>query len=87
MSALRRLERPDEYGQLADVVMPFVEKAWKDLQNPEEGEVRFEYDHYLKMWALTEPKIDADFVLLDEAQDTNPVLEQAFALNAATPNW
>ncbi|EDY60680.1 DNA helicase [Streptomyces sviceus ATCC 29083] len=59
--------------------MPFVAKAWKDLQDPEDGVVRFEHDHYLKMWALTEPKIEADFLLLDEAQDTNPVLERVFA--------
>ncbi|MFF7771795.1 UvrD-helicase domain-containing protein [Streptomyces massasporeus] len=41
--------------------------------------VRFEHDHYLKMWALTEPKLEADFLFLDEAQDTNPVLEKVFA--------
>ncbi|RPK80145.1 DNA-dependent helicase II [Streptomyces sp. ADI98-12] len=77
--ALRRLGTPDERAQLAAAVMPFAEKAWTDLQNPERGEVRFEHDHYLKMWALTEPKIEADFLFLDEAQDTNPVLEQVFA--------
>ncbi|MER6452148.1 UvrD-helicase domain-containing protein [Streptomyces sp900105245] len=76
---LRRLGAPDERAQLAEAVMPFVEKAWKDLQNPEDGAVRFDHDHYLKLWALTEPKIEADFLLLDEAQDTNPVLEQVFA--------
>lgn len=53
-------------------------RAWADLQDPDQGVVRFEHDHYLKMWALTEPKIDADFVFLDEAQDTNPVLENIF---------
>ncbi|WP_367324534.1 UvrD-helicase domain-containing protein [Streptomyces sp. HUAS ZL42] len=77
--ALRRLGSLEEGAQLAEAVMPFVVKAWADLQNPEEGVVRFEHDHYLKMWALTEPKIEADFLLLDEAQDTNPVLEQVFA--------
>ncbi|GCB52418.1 hypothetical protein SNL152K_9774 [Streptomyces sp. NL15-2K] len=77
--ALRRLVTPDERAQLVDSVMSFVAKAWTDLQNPDEGVVRFEHDHYLKMWALTEPKIEADFLLLDEAQDTNPVLEQVFA--------
>ncbi|SCD63695.1 UvrD/REP helicase N-terminal domain-containing protein [Streptomyces sp. DvalAA-14] len=35
-------------------------------------------DHYLKIWALTRPEIPADFLLLDEAQDTNPVVEQVF---------
>ena len=77
--ALRRLVTPNERAQLVEAVMPFVGKAWKDLQNPDDGVVRFEHDHYLKMWALTEPKIQADFLLLDEAQDTNPVLEQVFA--------
>lgn len=28
------------------------------------------------MWALSEPVLPGDFLLLDEAQDTNPVLEQ-----------
>ncbi|MDQ0831428.1 superfamily I DNA/RNA helicase [Streptomyces achromogenes] len=77
--SLRRIEGPDERSQLADEVMPFAQRAWADLQNPEQGVVRFEHDHYLKMWALTEPKIEADFLFLDEAQDTNPVLEQVFA--------
>ncbi|MGW5472497.1 UvrD-helicase domain-containing protein [Streptomyces chartreusis] len=76
---LRRLVTADERAQLADAVMPFARKAWTDLQNPTNGVVRFEHDHYLKMWALTEPKIEADFLFLDEAQDTNPVLEQVFA--------
>ncbi|CAM5618793.1 hypothetical protein SHIRM173S_06415 [Streptomyces hirsutus] len=37
-----------------------------------------DHDHYLKIWALTQPKLEADFLLLDEAQDTNPVVEQIF---------
>ncbi|MEI4480656.1 MULTISPECIES: UvrD-helicase domain-containing protein [unclassified Phyllobacterium] len=32
------------------------------------------HDGYLKLWALSEPKIAADFILMDEAQDTNPVV-------------
>lgn len=75
---LRRLASPAQHAQLADVALPFATKAWADLQNPAHGAVRFEHDHYLKMWALTEPKIEADFLFLDEAQDTNPVLEQVF---------
>lgn len=75
---LRRLATHAEHTQLADTVLPFAAKAWTDLQNPDQGAVRFEHDHYLKMWALTQPKIEADFIFLDEAQDTNPVLEQVF---------
>ncbi|MCZ0985996.1 UvrD-helicase domain-containing protein [Streptomyces diastatochromogenes] len=75
---LRLLTTPAEHAELADAVLPFAAKAWADLQNPDHGVVRFEHDHYLKMWALTQPKIEADFLFLDEAQDTNPVLEQVF---------
>ncbi|KFG02500.1 DNA helicase [Streptomyces scabiei] len=77
--ALRRLTASGEHAQLAEAVLPFARRAWADLHNPDQGVVRFEHDHYLKMWALTDPKIDADFLLLDEAQDTNPVLEQVFS--------
>lgn len=80
---LRRLGTREEHAQLAEAVMPFANKAWADLQTPEQGVVRFDHDHYLKMWALTEPKIEADFLFLDEAQDTNPVLEQVFTAQRA----
>ncbi|MGW6739319.1 UvrD-helicase domain-containing protein [Streptomyces sp. NPDC055025] len=75
---LRGLEGDAAHVELAHIVLPFARKAWADLQQPDAGVVRFEHDHYLKIWALTEPRIDADFLLLDEAQDTNPVLEQVF---------
>jgi superfamily I DNA/RNA helicase len=75
---LRGLDAPAAHRQFAELVLPFAAKAWADLQRPDHGIVRFEHDHYLKMWALTRPKIEADFLLLDEAQDTNPVLEQVF---------
>jgi hypothetical protein len=40
--------------------------------------VRFDHDRYLRMWALTRPRIEAGFFLPDEAQGTNPVVEQVF---------
>ncbi|MGQ4361716.1 UvrD-helicase domain-containing protein [Streptomyces sp. SAS_272] len=73
---LRGLENKDLHAQLAAHVVPFARKAWADLQQPDDGAVRFDHDHYLKIWALTNPKINTDFLLLDEAQDTNPVVEQ-----------
>ena len=75
---LRGLEDKDLHAQLAAHIVPFARKAWTDLQHPDDGAVRFDHDHYLKIWALTQPKINADFLLLDEAQDTNPVVEQIF---------
>lgn len=32
------------------------------------------HDGYLKLWAMDRPKLHYDYVLLDEAQDTNPVV-------------
>ena len=75
---LRGLEHTDLHAQLAAHIVPFAHKAWADLQHPDDGAVRFEHDHYLKIWALTRPRIQTDFLLLDEAQDTNPVVEQVF---------
>ncbi|MEU0785377.1 UvrD-helicase domain-containing protein [Streptomyces sp. NPDC006173] len=75
---LRGLEDTALHTELAAHIVPFARKAWADLQHPDDGAVRFEHDHYLKIWALTRPRIDADFLLLDEAQDTNPVVEQIF---------
>ncbi|MGW7529812.1 UvrD-helicase domain-containing protein [Streptomyces sp. NPDC054783] len=75
---LRGLEDKDLHRELADHIVPVAHKAWKDLQNPNDGCVRFEHDHYLKIWALTQPKLDADYLLLDEAQDTDPVVEAIF---------
>jgi superfamily I DNA/RNA helicase len=75
---VRGLEDKDLHAQLAAHIVPFARKAWADLQKPDDGVVRFDHDHYLKIWALTQPRIEADFLLLDEAQDTNPVVEQIF---------
>ncbi|GAA4561217.1 UvrD-helicase domain-containing protein [Streptomyces collinus] len=75
---LRGLEDTGLHCELAAHLLPYVRKAWNDLQNPDDGAVRFDHDHYLKMWALTQPRIVTDFLLLDEAQDTNPVVEQIF---------
>lgn len=75
---LRNLEDAGHHRELTALVMPFAHTAWTDLRNPDTGAVRFDHDHYLKIWALTEPRIPAGFLLLDEAQNTNPVVEQVF---------
>ncbi len=41
------------------------------------------HDGYLKMWALGNPTLGADYILLDEAQDTNPVVLGVLAAQGA----
>jgi superfamily I DNA/RNA helicase len=75
---LRGLEDPHQHRELAAHIVPFARRAWANLQHVHDSAVRFDHDHYLKIWALTQPTLDADFLLLDEAQDTNPVVEHVF---------
>ncbi|MEV4072039.1 UvrD-helicase domain-containing protein [Nonomuraea fuscirosea] len=74
----------DSGGQeyLARTLLPYAVTAWQDISSPT-GRLRFEHDHYMKLWAMTGPALQADFILLDEAQDTNPVLEEVFLAQAA----
>ena len=62
------------FNELAEIVTPYAVKAWADLIR-EDGRLRFQHDVYLKLWALSNPTLPGDFILLDEAQDANPVIE------------
>jgi superfamily I DNA/RNA helicase len=45
-----------------------------DRMRDQDDHIPLGHDGYLKLWALSDPVIAADFILLDEAQDTNPVV-------------
>ena len=57
-------------------LLPFARKAWDDLRRLD-GQLPFSHDAYVKIWQLGEgpdrPIIAADYILLDEDQDTAPV--------------
>jgi hypothetical protein len=59
--------------RVAEYLVPFVRRAWKDVSSPT-GTLPYRHDHYLKLWQLSEPRLHADFVLFDEAQDAAPVM-------------
>ena len=62
------------HNELAEWVTPYARRAWEDLIQTS-GRLRFQHDIYLKLWALSNPTLPGDYVLLDEAQDANPVIE------------
>ena len=64
---------PEARGRLRDTVVPLARKAWADLSQTE-GRLRFQHDHYLKLWQLQGPRLEVDVVMLDEAQDANPLI-------------
>ncbi|MEU0332181.1 UvrD-helicase domain-containing protein [Streptomyces sp. NPDC006193] len=60
-------------AELVALALPVARAAWQDLLH-DDSVLNLTHDHYLKMWALSRPRIPTDVVLLDEAQDTNDVL-------------
>lgn len=54
-------------------LLPFARDAWKDLSKVD-GVLPFSHDCYVKIWQLDKPVIAADYILLDESQDTAPVM-------------
>ena len=68
-------------GKVREYLLPFAVKAWADLSNPK-GTLPFTHDYYVKIWQLDKPVISADYILLDEAQDTAPVMLDVLRQNA-----
>jgi len=73
--------RKEVHSYLAKIVLPYAEEIWRDANDPK-GKLQFTHDYYLKIWALAEPTLEFDFLMLDEAQDTNPVLAKVFNAQA-----
>ncbi|MFC9266315.1 UvrD-helicase domain-containing protein [Streptomyces zhihengii] len=61
---------------LRRAVLEHARDAWQDKINPASRALHFHHDDYLKIWALSRPRIHADTVIFDEAQDINPVLRK-----------
>jgi hypothetical protein len=64
----------DNNNRVKDALEVSLDKAWGDLQSSRGGFMQYKHEHYLKMWQLDDPVINAEFILFDEAQDANPVI-------------
>lgn len=69
-------------AQLAEAVIPCAQRAWRNLLDPNSFAVQFNHSHYLKLFVDSEPRLGrpGDFLLFDEAQDTNPILAKLVAM-------
>lgn len=61
------------YGQISQHLEPFLQIAWMDLSRPD-GRLPYDHNYYLKYWQMSDPVLEFDYVLVDEAQDMNPVM-------------
>lgn len=64
-------------ADIRDECVRIAKDMWADLLSPS-GSVRMTHDVYLKLWSLACPVLPYDFILLDEAQDTNPATKVVF---------
>lgn len=62
-----------EHRQVAEELLPYARRAWADIADVQ-GSLPFTHDCYLKLWAMSKPVLNFDVVLLDEAQDANPLI-------------
>ena len=67
----------DKQPALAAEILPWARKAWADLTRTD-GALEMTHDVYLKLWQLSDPKLEVDFILLDEAQDAYPAMAAVF---------
>lgn len=59
--------------QITDLLLSKLTKLWLDYQDPK-GIFKIPAGVYMKLYALSNPKINKDFVLFDEAQDADPLM-------------
>ncbi|MBP1749540.1 MAG: F-box helicase 1-like [Deltaproteobacteria bacterium] len=55
----------------------YIDKAkelWSAMRDPNNRKISMLHDGYLKLFQLSMPQLEYDCILLDEAQDTNPVV-------------
>lgn len=62
--------KPAAEARLRDTIVGFAERYWADLQRPD-GQLKFTHDVYLKMFQLSRPRLPFDYIMLDEAQDSD----------------
>jgi hypothetical protein len=62
-----------EPRSLSSQAIEHVRAIWDAMRHKSAG-FPLGHDGYLKLWALSRPKAQVDYVMVDEAQDLNPVI-------------
>lgn len=59
--------------QFSEQAVFHLRAIWNAMRD-KQGGLPLGHDGYLKLWALSTPRARADYIMVDEAQDLNPVL-------------
>lgn len=63
-----------ENPRIVERTIELAKIYWNRIIDPEDKKIDFGFDHILKVWQLSNPVLDYDYVLFDEAQDANATL-------------
>lgn len=69
----------NEITEVKTLAAHFATKAWEDINNLY-GSLNYQHDYYLKQFQLRKPRIEKDYIMIDEGQDTNPAVLDIFEL-------
>lgn len=64
---------PTAKSALVEHIWSLSMRLWAEMIS-EKSDIPLGHDGYLKLWSLSKPVLAYDFILLDEAQDTNPAV-------------
>jgi superfamily I DNA/RNA helicase len=67
---------------VAQVTARRAQDLWARMSNSNDA-LPLGHDGYLKLWALGTPRLSAEFVMLDEAQDSNPLVLSVLSKQSA----
>jgi superfamily I DNA/RNA helicase len=62
-----------QFASFTGQAVQHVEAIWNAMRHMSQGPP-LGHDGYMKLWALSNPQATVDYVMIDEAQDLNPVL-------------
>jgi superfamily I DNA/RNA helicase len=63
----------DQFDKFTDQAIDHVQVIWNAMRHKSNG-LPLSHDGYLKLWALSRPQSNMDYIMVDEAQDLNPVV-------------
>lgn len=75
-SRLDDLNTSDEVQNFTDFLLKCATYIWEHARDPN-SPIPLGHEGYLKLWSISNPQFNQDFIMLDEAQDTNAAVIQA----------
>jgi hypothetical protein len=66
-----------EITEVKTLAVHYAQIAWADISKLD-GKLNYQHDYYLKQFQMRKPRIEKDYIMIDEGQDTNPAVLDIF---------